>query len=183
MSKNFAASLLALCALALSNNAMAVPIYADSLVDSQFVTAFGSGTVTGAPDGGGLFLGDTFDPPNNPGFITVGFSGGLADGAGDDIFVIDVVSSSNETAEIFVSNDNVSFTSIGILNAVNNSIDIGGLFTDPIFFVKVANASTQVSIDIDAVGGNYAAAVPEPMTAALIALGLIGFGASRKMKQ
>ena len=181
--KKFTALLLAIGAFALSSTASAVPIYADSLVDSQFVTSFGSGDVTGGADGGGLFLGDSFDPPTNPGYITVGFSGGLMDGAGDDIFVIDVASSLNELAEILVSNDNVSFTSIGILDAVNNSIDIAGIFTDAIYYVKIANATTTVSIDIDAVGGNYAAAVPEPMIVSLLSLGLVGIGVSRRMRK
>ena len=65
--------MLVLCALAAPISLRAA-FFAGGLVHSQFVTSFGSGLVTGAPDAGGLFLGDTFDPPAHPGFITVSFS-------------------------------------------------------------------------------------------------------------
>lgn len=163
-------------------SAQAAPIYADSLVASENVTAFGSGDVTGAPDGGGLFLGDSFDPPDNPGSITVGFAGGLGTGAGDDIFVVDVVNSADETANIYASADNVSFTFLGMVNAVANSLDIGGLFAGPIHYLRIESASTEVSIDIDAVGGNYAHVshdVPEPASILIMLAGLLGVGVSR----
>ena len=62
--------------------ASAAPFYASALVDSQFVTPFGSGFVTGPPDGGGLFLSDTFDPPTNLGHVTVEFPSAAGDGPG-----------------------------------------------------------------------------------------------------
>ena len=46
-------------ALAAASNAVATPIYATSLVAASNVTPFGSGTVTGPPDIGGLWLGST----------------------------------------------------------------------------------------------------------------------------
>ena len=189
MKKSLTLGILLLSTIFLSNNALALPIYADSLVDSQFVSSFFSGDVTGAPDGGGMWLGDTSDPPDNPGYITVGFSGGIIDGIGDDIFVVDVASSSSETANVFVSSDNVSFTLIGELNAVANSIDISGLFGATIHFVKIANSSNRVSMDVDAVGGNYAQEVddtppqnqvPEPSTLLFLGLGVVGLVGFRK---
>lgn len=50
--------------------AVAAPIYASALVTSTEVTAFGSGNVTGAPDGGGLFLRSDVDPQTRPGTFT-----------------------------------------------------------------------------------------------------------------
>ena len=149
----------------------AASIFADSLVSSQFVTAFGSGLVTGPPDGGGLFLGDASDPPATPGFIVVHFASPLVDGAGDDIRVFDVVSSTNETADISVSSNGLSFTFVGGLNAVNNTLNIGGLFSGPFSYVRIANSSRTVSIDVDAVEGLNA--VPEPTTMLLL---ISGFG-------
>jgi hypothetical protein len=151
-----AAPLGALILAGLSTAAHAV-VYADALVSQQFTTAFGSGLVTGAPDGGGRFLGSTFDPPANPGNIVVKFSSGLTTGVGADLFVVDVASSANETANVFVSPDNVNFTFVGGLNAVANTLDFGALYTGVFYYVRLVNSSTLVSIDIDAVGGNFAA--------------------------
>ena len=50
------------CALLAGNSVSAAPIYASTLVASSNVTAFGSGVVTGAPDGDGVWLGSSFDP-------------------------------------------------------------------------------------------------------------------------
>jgi hypothetical protein len=163
-----------------SRGAFAAPIYADNLVDSQFVSSFGSGLVTGAPDGGGLWLGDTVDPPNNPGYITVEFLTALGDGAGDDLVVIDVASSPDETANVFVSSDNISFTLIGGIDAVNNSIDFAG-YLGPVSYVKLVNTSSLKSIDIDAIYGNYA--VPVPAAVWLFGSGLLGLvGMARRKK-
>ena len=173
-----------IAALVTTSTALAAPIYDDTFVSSQFITNFGSADVTGAPDGGGKFLGDTFDPPANPGYIIVKFSAGLVDGVGDDLFVTDVGSSSNETADLFVSADNLSYTFVGQLNAVANQLDIAGAFAGTFYYVKVANASTRVSIDIDTVGGYHAAAVvPEPSTYALFGAGLaVLAGLSRRRR-
>ena len=51
-----------------------------------FAAETGSGhllTMDGAPDGGGQFLGDKFDPPTLQGSLVVKFSNGLIDGAGE----------------------------------------------------------------------------------------------------
>lgn len=157
--------------------------YADQFVSATNTTSFGSGVVTGAPDGGGRFLGDTFDPPANPGTLTVKFSAGLTTGAGADLFVVDVVSSANETADVFVSADGVSFTFVGGLNAVANSLDIDALYSGVFSYVKLTNSSNLVSIDIDAVGGYYdAPPIPEPSTYALMGVGLLGVALAQRRR-
>jgi hypothetical protein len=144
-------------------------VFANSLTASQFVTPFGSGSVVGAPDGGGLWLGDTFDPPANPGFIVVQFSTSLFDGPGVDLQVYDVGSSADEVANISVSNDGVIFTPVGSINAIANTLDISGGFAGPFSYVRVANGSTLHSIDVDAIEAFH---VPEPASmTALFAAG------------
>jgi PEP-CTERM motif len=169
-------------AVGLLSTAAQAQIYADTLVSQQFTTSFGSGLVTGAPDGGGRFLGSTFDPPANPGNIVVRFTNGLTTGPGPDLFVIDVANSVNETANIFVSPDNVTFTFVGGLNAVANKLDFGALYTGVFSYVRIVNSSTLVSIDIDAVGGNFAAPVPEPATYAMFGVGALLLGAFKRRR-
>lgn len=168
------ACLVALVATAAAN---AAPIYATTLVTQSNTTAFGSGLVTGAPDGGGRWLGSTSDPPALLGSLTVSFATALGNGPGADLVVVDVASSANETASVEVSSDGVTYTLIGSINAVANAIDFGA-FTGPVSFVRLTNTSTQVSIDIDAVFGNYefqAAPVPEPVSL-LVFGGLVAVG-------
>lgn len=159
-------------------------IFADSLVNQVNTTAFGSGLVTGAPDGGGLFIGSTFDPPQALGEFTVGFSTALGDGAGADLRLYEISSSSDETFDLFVSSDNISFTLIGGFNATNSLIDFGGLFAGPISYVKLVNTSTTVSADFDALEGLYAytGGVPEPGSWAMMlaGFGLVGAGMRRR---
>jgi hypothetical protein len=169
-----------------TSNAMALPLYADSISQTQDVTFFFSGILTGAPDGGGAFLSNTFDPPTNLGFITAGFTGGLGDGAGDDIVIHDCCNSplpfTNEFANVFVSSDGVLFTLLGSYGgaAQVNSFDLNGIFAGTVHFVKILNTSTINSPDIDAFQGNYTAAVPEPSTLVLLSLGLLGFAVRRR---
>ncbi|WP_017669059.1 PEPxxWA-CTERM sorting domain-containing protein [Sandarakinorhabdus sp. AAP62] len=150
--------------------------FADSLVSAVNTTSFGSGLVTGAPDGGGLFIGSDSDPPTFPGQFTVGFSTALGDGAGADLRLYELASSANETFDLFVSSDNINFTLIGGFNATNAFIDFNGQFAGPVSFVKIVNSSTVVSADFDAIEGLYAfngGAVPEPGSWAMM---LAGFG-------
>lgn len=161
-------------AVAVSTPAHAA-VFADTLVSSSNVTAFGSGLVTGSPDSGGLWLGSTFDPPADLGSLTVGFSSALIDGAGVDLKIYELASSSSETFNVFVSSDNVGFTLLGEFSATNNLIDFAGLFAGPVSYVRLTNTSNVASADIDAIEGYFlAGAVPEPSTWAMM---LLGFGA------
>jgi hypothetical protein len=157
-----------------SGTSTAGPIYASTLVSSSDVTAFGSGDVTGAPDGGGLWLGSTPDPPALLGSFTVSFATALGDGAGADLVILDVASSADETFNVEVSTNGVAFTMLGEFNAVANQVDFGGV--GPVSFVRLTNTSRVVSADIDAVWGNYAAAPAVPEPASLLLLGTGGLG-------
>lgn len=167
----------------LSGVATAAPIYATTLVSQTNTTSFGSGLVTGAPDGGGRWLGSTSDPPALLGSFIVSFATALGNGAGADLEIRDVASSANETFNVEVSSDGTAFTLLGEFSAVSNLVDFGA-FLGPVSFVRLTNTSTLVSADIDALWGNYefTGSVPEPTTLGLLGLGLAGLGFARKRK-
>jgi hypothetical protein len=155
------------------NLASAAPFYASSLVDSQFVTAFGSGLVTGPPDSGGLFLSDTFDPPTNLGHITIEFPFAAGDGPGIDLTIIDVGAAARaETSNVFVSTDGAAFTFVKAISSLANTIDLSGIYAGPVNFVKVMNTATSNSPDIDAIRADYAF-VPEPTSAMPALMGMV----------
>ena len=153
----------------------AAQVFADFVAETQNVTFYGSATLTGPPDQGGAFLSDTFDPPSNLGFITAGFSGGLIDGAGNDIVIYDCCTplpASDEFADVFVSNNGVNFTFLGGYGAGVNSFDLNGVFGNIVRYVKIVNTSTVNSPDIDAFQGNYS--VPEPCSLLLALVAIVG---------
>ncbi|MHC4109131.1 MAG: hypothetical protein ACYS0D_11060 [Planctomycetota bacterium] len=166
----------AIAALACSGVASAGLVYADFIDDFQDISFFGSGILTGAPDNGGAWLSNTSDPPTNLGFITAGFTGGLVDGAGDDIVIHDCcggsLPSADEFADVFVSNNGVDFTFLGAYGNGVNSFDLNGVFAMPVFYVKILNTSTQNSPDIDAFQGNYSL-LPAPGSLAAFSVVLL----------
>lgn len=161
--------------------ASAATIYASSLVSSSNVTSFGSGDVTGAPDDGGLWLGSTIDPPAQLGSFTVSFSTALGNGAGADLEILDIASSPDETFNVEVSTNNITYTLLGEYSATNNQIDFGA-YNSPVSYVRLTNTSTVASADIDALWGNYSV-VPVPAAAWLFGSGLLGLvGLARRKK-
>ncbi len=165
----------------------AAPVYADSATTVN-TTSFGSGLLTGAPDSGGAFLSNTFDPPTLLGSITAGFSGGISDGAGADLVIYDCcgtgVPADNELADVFISTDGVAFTLLGAYGAGVNSFDFSGIFASTVYFVQIVNTSTLNSPDIDAFQGNYAGVgtVSAPGTLALAGLALLMMGGLRRRR-
>ena len=162
-------------------SASAVPIYASSLVAWSNVSTFGSGDVTGAPDGGGLWLGSSSDPPVMLGSFTVMFATPLGNGAGADLEVLDIGSSSNETFNVEVSSNSATYVLLGEFSATNNMIDFGA-FAESVRYVRLTNTSRAVSADIDALWGNYgSSAVPDPGSSLLLlGIGLVGLRAWRR---
>lgn len=168
------------CIVALvgASSVASAQFYADVLADSMDVTFFGSGDLTGAPDGGGAYLSLGPDGAGAPlGYLTLGWTGGLTTGAGIDLQIFDVSSSFSETADVSVSVDGVSFTYVGSIDAVNNQLDIDPFFSGGFNFVRIDNPDPDSIIDIDAVAGFY---VPSPSGVAL--LGLAGVAGLRRRR-
>ncbi len=145
---------------------------------TENVTSFGSGVLTGAPDGGGAFLSNTFDPPTLLGSITWEFADALIDGAGDDLRLYEVAAFPNETFTVGLSADGMSFTTLGEFDSSNLLIDIAGLFMGPFLFVRVTNTSAVNSPDFDAIEGfHLASEIPVPAALPLMIAGLGAVGA------
>jgi hypothetical protein len=177
-----AITLAAAITAAISAPAMAA-IYADSAT-TEDVIFFGSGTLTGAPDNGGAFLSNTFDPPTALGSIIWGFSGGLTTGVGTDLQLYDVANFDNELFELAVSIDGLGFTVIGVFNTLMTSFDLDSYgFTGDFSFVRVVNTSESNSPDFDAAAGYYAPApVPLPASLPLLLAGLGSIALLRRRK-
>ncbi len=161
--------------------ANAVPFFADIFVGTGgTTTTFGSGSVLGAPDGGGIFLGNPPSPGNS---ITVGFSTPFVDGPGVDLQIIDVegfTPDPDELADVFVSSDGLAFTLLGSITGGTppaGGLDLLGTFLSPVSFVRVTQSGGNDALDVDAFQANFAStSVPEPGSAALLGLALAGLG-------
>lgn len=180
--KEISAGLVFLSVLLSSIDADAA-IFLNQVVESDFVTPFNSGDITGPADGGGIFLSDTLDPPENLGFFVGQFSEPVGTGDGFDIEIAEVNGQAEETADIFLSSDGLSFTFIDSISGLNSAINFDDLFTGPANFIKIVGTSDEKAIDIDSVQGNFSfvstpTAVPESDLVALlmalaVCLGLI----------
>lgn len=173
----------AIAVVGFAGSAQAVP-FATSAV-TQDVTSFGSGVLTGAPDGGGAFLSNTSDPPTLAGSIVFGFDVDMFDGAGADFRLIDVTQDVTELYDVAISGDGISFTSLGVFDTTVGDIDVNGLFAGLFSFIRVTNAGQVNSPDLDAAEAlNVSAAVPVPAALPLMAavVGVFGLTARRRRK-
>ncbi len=171
---------IALSSVAFSSQANAAPFYADSVTTNN-VTFFNSGILTGAPDNGGAFLSNTYDPPTAAGSIVFGFSDVFTDGAGADIELFDVGQLASETYDVALSSDGISFTSIGIFSTLVNGIDINGLYAGVFSYIRVINTSQSNSPDLDAAAAYHkATVVPLPAALPLLLAGLGGLSLLRR---
>ena len=151
-----------------------------------FVYGPGTGDLTGAPNGNGAFLSNEFDPPDLSGSITWGFGVQFFDGIGDDFELTDIFASVDETFDLALSIDGISFSSLGIFNTAGSLVfDINRAFTGPFSFIRVTNTSLINSPDFDAAEVfNIVDVAPVPIPAALplflSGLGIAGFLGRRR---
>ncbi len=169
----------------LATTAQAAPIYADSLVATSSTSAIGTGNVLGAPDRDGLFFGN---PAIVGAYVEVGFSSPVTDGPGTDLHLFDIDSQHVDTGEkvdVLASSNGTDYTFIGSAfggtDSTQGVIDINGLFTGPISFLRIVQASNGAdAYDLDAVGAFYLAPVPLPASLWLFGSGLLTLFSLRK---
>lgn len=156
-------------------------IFLGEVIESSFVTPFGSGDILGSPDGGGLFLGDSFDPPDNQGSITAAFTTSITDGAGFDIEITEIFGTAEETADVFLSQDGLTYLFAGEINGLSTSLDIDfdSLGMDFANFIRVSSTSATQSLDIDSISGIYefsnTQSIPENTSPIALTTTLLGF--------
>lgn len=180
------ALLASVAALLAASGSASAGVFADTFVESVGTLGFGSGIVTGPSDQGGLFFPET---ERGGQYITVGFvaNGPFTDGAGIDLWVHDDESGLpldlDESAQIYVSSDNVMFQFAGTMSGgeAQGQIDLAAnnLFGQ-YSYVRIVSIplGSFDAIDLDSVEVFYA--VPGPTAAGL--MGLAGLMAARRRR-